>query len=550
LSSDANQAPDRFELIIIGAGINGAGVARDAALRALRVLILDKGDVAGGTTSWSTRLIHGGLRYLEHGEIGLVRESLRERERLLHIAPHLVRPLPLLLPIYRGDRRGRLLIRAGMIGYDVLSDGKSLPGHHMLDRNTTLGRAPGLAESGLLGAALYHDAQVEYAERLALENALDARAHGAEIRTYRQVDEVLRDDGRVAGVAGRDVLTGEPFRYAARVVVNVAGPWVDEVLDGSSLRRRSRLIGGTKGIHVVIEPFPGAPRDALYAEARQDGRPFFIIPWNDLYLVGTTDTRYDGDLDNVMAEDWEIDFLLAETNRVIPTAKLTPECVRYSYAGVRPLPYVPGESEGSITRRHILHDHELEAFGGTPGLISIVGGKLTTYRELAEQCVDLVLRKLGRAAVRSRTAEMPLPGARTDLTWSEFAASFARASGLPRQTLEHLLRVYGARAPQVLATASTLELREVFDPFTGAIAAEVPWAYQEEGARTLADVIARRTMTGLGPDAGIGADVAAAKVASETLGWDTDKVEAEIDGYRRWVSRYQPRALVATTCDA
>jgi glycerol-3-phosphate dehydrogenase len=183
-------------------------------------------------------------------------------------------------------------------------------------------------------------------------------------------------------------------------------------------------------------------------------------------------------------------------------------------------------------------------------LISIVGGKLTTYRELAEQCVDLVLRKFGRAAVRSRTAEMPLPGARTDLTWSEFAASFARASGLPRQTLEHLLRVYGARAPQVLATASTPELREVFDPFTGAIAAEVPWAYQEEGARTLADVIARRTMTGLGPDAGIGADVAAAKVASETLGWDVDKVEAEIDGYRSWVSRYQPRALAATTCNA
>src|ERR671916_597128 len=206
-SPGVHQATDRFDLIVIGAGINGAGIARDAALRGLRVLVLDKGDVGGGTTSWSTRLIHGGLRYLEHGEIGLVRESLRERERLLRIAPHLVRPLPLPRPIYQGDQRGRLLIRTGMLAYDVLSRGKSLPGHRMLDRSAALGRAPGLAESGLLGAALYHDAQVEYAERLALENALDARAHGAEIRTYYHVDEVLTEHGRVAGVVGIDVLT-------------------------------------------------------------------------------------------------------------------------------------------------------------------------------------------------------------------------------------------------------------------------------------------------------------------------------------------------------
>src|SRR5688572_14723216 len=220
----------RFDLIAVGAGINGTGIARDAAQRGLRVLLLDKGDIAAGTTSWSSRLIHGGLRYLEHGEIGLVRESLRERERLLRIAPHLVRPLPLLLPIYRGDQRGPLLIRAGMVSYDVLSGGKSLPGHQMLDRAAALARAPGLAEAGLRGAALYHDAQIEYAERLALENALDARVHGAEVRTYHHVTEILRNDGRVAGVAGVDILTGEPFRYSAPVVVNVAGPWVDEVL--------------------------------------------------------------------------------------------------------------------------------------------------------------------------------------------------------------------------------------------------------------------------------------------------------------------------------
>ena len=548
LSPDGSAPSHRFDLIVIGAGINGAGIARDAALRGLRVLVLDKGDIAGGTTSWSTRLIHGGLRYLEHREVGLVRESLRERERLLRIAPHLVRPLPLMLPIYRGDHRGQWLIWAGMVGYDVLSSGKSLPGHRMLDRAAVLGRAPGLAAHGLLGGALYHDGQVEYAERLALENVLDARSHGAEVRTYHQVHDILVENGCVAGVAGDDVLTGEPFRSMAPVVVNVTGPWVDEVLAGSDRRPGPRLIGGSKGSHIVVDPFPGAPRDALYVEARQDRRPFFIIPWNNLYLIGTTDTRYVGNLDTVTAEDWEIDFLLAETNRIIPSATLNRGSVRYTYAGVRPLPYAPSESEGAITRRHVMHDHETS--GGTPGLISIVGGKLTTYRELAEQCVDLVMGKLGRAAGWSRTAQVPLPGGNSNLPWGDFAASFAREAGLPRRTVEHLLRVYGTRAPAVLASATTPALREVFDPFTGAIGAEVPWAFEHEGARTLADVIARRTMVGLGPNAGIAADVAAAEIARAALGWSTAKADAEVDAYRHWASRYRPRALARDTIDA
>jgi glycerol-3-phosphate dehydrogenase len=400
----------------------------------------------------------------------------------------------------------------------------------------------------LLGAALYHDGQVEYAERLALENVLDAQDHGARVFTYHEVDEILSRDGHVSGVAGRDVLTGEPFDFEAPTVVNVAGPWVDEVLAGVGGVRQPRQIGGSKGSHIIVDPFPGAPRDAVYAEAREDGRPFFIVPWNDLFLIGTSDNRYDGDLDRVVAEEREIDLLLAETNRVIPTANLTREHVRYTYAGVRPLPYAPDESEGSVTRRHIVRDHGDS--GGPRGLISIVGGKLTTYRELAEQTVNLVLRKLGRAVGRSRTAERPLPGGRTGLPWDDFAASFARTSGLPRQSTEHLLRIYGARAPTLLATASTPRLREVFDPLTGAIAAEVPWAYHQEGARTLTDAIARRTMTGLGPDAGIGADSAAAQIARDVLGWDAAKADAEVDAYRRWVSRYDPRALKATAAGA
>ncbi|MCC7023185.1 MAG: glycerol-3-phosphate dehydrogenase [Thermomicrobiales bacterium] len=541
------EAPARtyFDLIVVGAGINGAGIARDAALRGLSVLLLDKGDIGSGTTSWSTRLIHGGLRYLEHGEIGLVRESLRERERLLHIAPHLVRPLPLLIPIYRGDKRGPLLIRAGMVAYDTLSFDKSLPRHRVLGRAGACAPAPGLAEAGLRGAALYHDAQVEYAERLALENALDARVHRADVRTYHEVEQILSAGGKVAGVSGRDLLTGARFRAEAPFVINVAGPWVDEVLRGTRETATQPLIGGTKGSHIVVDPFPGAPLDALYVEARRDARPFFIVPWNDAYLIGTTDIRYQGDLDWVSAEEWEIDFLLQETNRVIPEAGLAREHVRYSYAGVRPLPYQPESAEGSVTRRHIVLDHAER--GGPRGLLSIVGGKLTTYRELAEQAVDLVYTLAELPMVPSRTATTLLPGGLTPSLWPAFRAEVLREVPVPARSAEHLLRVYGARAPELLATATTPALRSVIDPYTGAIAAEVPWAVEQEGARTLADIIARRTMAGLGPDVGIGADAAAARIARQTLGWDAARAESEVVVYREWVRRYRPRVLAPAT---
>jgi glycerol-3-phosphate dehydrogenase len=531
---------NEFDLIVIGAGINGVGIARDASLRGLRVLLLDKGDVASGTTSWSTRLIHGGLRYLEHGEIGLVRESLHERERLLKIAPHLMQSLPLMLPIYQGDTRGPLTIRAGMMAYDALSFGKSLPHHQMLDRDGALQRAPGLSSDRLRGAALYFDGQAEYPERLTLENALDARDHGADVRTYHEVDTIAVAAGRVVGIEGHDVFTGQRFRAGAPVIANVAGPWVDEVLAGVPKMAARRRIGGTKGSHIAVEPFPGAPRDGLYVEARRDRRPFFILPWNDLYLIGTTDTRFEGDLDCVIAEDWEIAWLLQETNRVIPAAGLARSDVLYSYAGVRPLPFVPGAKEGSVTRRHAIVDHGAE--GGPRGLLSVVGGKLTTYRELAEQVVDLVQRRFGRVE-RSWTASIPLPGGRTRQSWPEFQAAFSRDAGLPEKSAMHLLRVYGTRAPSLLERATTPELRAIIDPARGAIAAEVPWAFEEEGARTLADLLARRSMVGLGPHAGVGADCAAASVARDLLGWDMARADAEIGAYRRWVSRYRPRRL-------
>jgi glycerol-3-phosphate dehydrogenase len=468
----------QFDIIVIGAGINGAGIARDAARRGQKLLLLDKGDIGGGTSSWSTRLIHGGLRYLEHGELGLVRESLRERACLMNIAPHLVHPLRILVPIYKHARRGVWTIRAGMIAYDLLSFSKSLPRHRMLSAVETLQQAPGLNREGLVGAAVYFDAQVEYAERLVLENALSAVEHGATVITYARVDKLRVAAGEVRGVefirvqsptsnvqsqptpgtagvrgpqpgspdgvldspADRGVgSNGERHSATTRVVINAAGPWIDQVL-AESTGDSPRLIGGTKGSHLIVAPFAGAADTAIYVEAETDHRPFFIIPWNGNYLIGTTDICYDGDLDHVRVETEEIEYLLRETNRVIPKAQLTRAQLLYTYSGVRPLPFVNEKDEQSITRKHFIR-----VSPHIDNLFSIVGGKLTTYRSLAEETVDLIFKKLGRGTPTCTTDQEALPGAT--------AIAQFRGVGLPKlpdATTSRLSRIYGTRSSLIL----------------------------------------------------------------------------------------------------
>jgi glycerol-3-phosphate dehydrogenase len=546
-----------FDLIIIGAGINGAGIARDAAMRGLKILLLDKGDIASGTTQWATRLIHGGLRYLEYYEVSLVRESLKDREILLHIAPHLVRPLGFLVPIYDRAKHGPLMVRLGMIGYDTLSLDKSLDNHRMLSAEGALEREPGLNPEGLLGAAFYYDAQVEYAERIAVENAISACEHGAVVLTYSKVNRLIRDGGRVAGVEFTDVLGSGTYSARAPVTVNVTGPWVDEVLGETT---GGRMIGGTKGSHLVVDPFPGAPKnEALYVEARKDGRPYFIVPWNGRYLIGTTDIRYDGDLDRVVADEDEIDYLIDETNYVIPEANLTRESVLFTYSGIRPLPFQPEGAEGSVTRSHIVYDHARGRGVGTKrsgvgegvprvdGLISIVGGKLTTYRNLSRQTVDMVYQKLGREAPESRTSKVPLPGGETQ-DFAAFAAQFKATSGLTEELAERLLKLYGVRAPDVLEMAGDdPSLRLPLGPSakveSGIIGAEVLYSFRREMAQALSDVLLRRTMVGLGPSVGLDVDEATAQVVVQHLGWSEERARSEVEAYRGYVERYKPRRM-------
>jgi glycerol-3-phosphate dehydrogenase len=531
-----------FDAVIIGAGVNGCGVARDAAMRGLRVLLLDKGDVASGTTSWSTRLIHGGLRYLEHGEVGLVRESLRERETLLRrVAPHLVRPLPVLVPVYAGRRRGLLTIRAGVLAYDLLSLDKTLPRHRMLTPAAALTPAPGLEASGLKGAALFYDAQIEYAERLALENALAARAHGATVLTYARVERLLVEGDAVRGVECKDLRGGTTHEARASIILNAAGPWVDEVLEGAcatDVRAHAaseKLIGGTKGSHIVVHPFDGAPHVAVYAEAVEDGRPFFVIPWDGKFLIGTTDELFDGDLDHVEAAAREIDYLIRETNRALPTARLTPADVLYTYAGVRPLPRVGARDEAGITRRHFIQPSHAR------GLFSVVGGKLTTYRSLAEEVVALLFRYLGRTPPPCTTATQPLPGADA-ADFDAFRETFSAQSPLPPAQTARLLKIYGTRAPEVLRLAlSDPRLASPLSVETASICAEVVFAFRDELAETLVDCLMRRTLVGLNGQVGLDAVEVAARVARQFLDWDDARASLEVENYKHYVARFHPK---------
>ncbi len=524
-----------FDAIVIGGGVNGTAIARDAALRGLKVLLLEKEDFSSGASAWNSRMVHGGLRYLEYGEIDLVRDSLLEREWLLRVASHLVKPLPFVFPFYKRNRRPAWLVTAGMITYDVLSMDKSLDRFHLVSRERLLQQAPGLDPQELRGGASYLECQADYVERLSVENAVSAAQYGAVILTHARVEEFIVEKGVVRGVVFRDTLADRAYRAHARLTVNVAGPWVDDVLKslGPSV---PRLTGGTKGSHLVISPFPGAPSHSMYYEAQSDGRPVLVIPWLGKFLIGSTDIRYSGDLDCVAADDAEIDYILRETNLLFPSANLTRDSVLFSYSGVRPLPYQEKGSEGSITRRHIVKDHapELE------GLMSVIGGKLTSFRSLAQDVVNKMLKKLGGKPRRCITAYIPLPGASVR-DYPAFCAWFRANAGLPEETANRLLNIYGTRSTEVLEFAKmSPDLLKPFSPETGAIGAEVLMAFRRDMAETISDVLLRRTMVALGPGLGVGADEAAARIAQRYLGMDAQLAEREVMMYRQYIERFQP----------
>ena len=517
-----------YDLIVVGAGINGVGVAQDAALRGLRVLLLEQDDVCSGVSAWSGRLVHGGLRYLEQYDVKLVRESLRERERLFRLVPHLVKPVPLMIPFYRRNRRPSWLVRVGMFTYDALSWDKSPPRHRILSAEQARTRFAGMATDGMTGAAVFYDGQVELAERLCVEIAVDAKDSGAQIRTHTRVDAPLLEGDRVVGVRWTDARTGEQGESRAGVVLNVAGPWIDGWVDGAG-KPQPRLNGGTKGSHLIVDPFPGAPDDVVYYESQRDGRLVLVIPWFGRYLIGTTDVRFEQDPGEARCDIGEAEYLLEEANTLMPQAHLTLDDVLYTYSGVRPLPYAPDKAESSVPRSHQLHDH---AADGLPGLVSVVGGKLTTYRQLAQDAVDDVFRRLARSAPPCPTKDRQLPGARPAQGPPPELESLSDA------TRARLERFYGSRAGAVIAlAAASPELARVVHPPSGMIAAELVFAVQVDLALTLTDVLARRVL--LAFERGHGLDVVddAAQVLGAHLGWDATRRAEEVADYHVWLER-------------
>ena len=508
-------AGEIFDLIVVGGGIVGTGVARDAALRGLRTLLLEKEDFGYGTTSRSSRLIHGGLRYLRRMELGLVRQDLKEREVLLGIAPHLVHPLPFVIPIVGALRR--TVLGCGLLLYDLLSFDKTLPSREWLSRRETLEREPGLELDGLVGSYLYYDCQVPHAERLCVENALSAVAHDALVFNHARVTGLLLAGNAVRGVELQDALSGEAYHARARLVVNAAGPWLDSVCDmlpgGPKL-----MVRRTKGVHLLT---PQICRNAVVLLARKDGRLLFVIPWQGYSLIGTTDTDYTGNPDAVTAEAGDVAYLLEEVCRAFPA--LQKANIFYTTAGLRVLAGSGGRAS-DISRQHKLVDHETR--DGVAGLVSILGGKLTGYRAIAEETVDLVCRKLDWKAP-CRSAQLPLPGAPT-----VSAEELARESGLSTETAAHLGALYGSRCSQILkiVRGDPGEARPIC-PHSLDILAQIRHAVEEEGTLTIADFLLRRSTVGLNQCQGTDAAETVAQAMSRLLGWSVARQRREVQEY-------------------
>ncbi len=552
LSPEARQAAldamatTELDVLVVGGGVTGVGTALDAVTRGLSTGLLEQRDYASGTSSRSSKLIHGGLRYLEMLDVGLVREALQERGLLLtRLAPHLVRPVPFLYPLtHRGWERP--YVGAGLMLYDAMAmAGKydvGLPRHRHLLKRQVARTAPDLRPDAFTGAIRYFDAQVDDA-RLVTTIARTAATHGAHCASRVKVVGFLREGERVTGARARDLETGREFDVRARVVVNAAGVWTDQIQE---------LVGGrgalnvqaSKGIHLVV------PRDRIRSESglimRTATSVLFVIPWGRHWIIGTTDTKWDLDKAHPAASRTDIDYLLDNVNRIL-RAPLGPEDVEGVYAGLRPL--LTGESEPTsrISREHTV-------VTPVPGLVIIAGGKLTTYRVMGRDAVDAARHSLGPDGIPdSITDRVPLAGADGYETRTNQRARLARDSGLHRARIDHLLGRYGSLVDELLALVA--ERPELAEPLEGAedyLRVEVVHAVTHEGARHLDDVLTRRTRISIETfDRGVHAARPAAELMSDALGWDAAAVDGEVDHYLRRVEaeRQSQRELTDSEAD-
>ncbi|HEX6906074.1 MAG TPA: glycerol-3-phosphate dehydrogenase/oxidase [Terriglobales bacterium] len=510
----------RFDVAIIGGGINGVAIARECARAGRTTLLVEQHDFAAGTTCRSTRLIHGGLRYLEHGEIGLVRESVRERRRLLQEKPHLVRPINFLLPLGPQAQRSALEVRFGLWLYRRFA-AAHFRNHAAKEGIAALER---LLDSGERWRIFqYEDAQCEFPERLVAEWLVEATDAGAVARNHTQVLEIEVAGGEARGLRLRHCLTGREARIEAGWIINAGGPWADQVAQSAGLKA-STMVGGVRGSHIVLPRFAGMPEAAIYIEA-VDGRPFFVIPWNHQVLAGTTEVPDRGDPGQVHASMEEVQYLLESVRRRFPRAAVSAEQIRYAYAGVRPLPFVGDDNLSAITRRHFLHDHRED---GVAQMISVIGGKLTTAASLARECA----RKIGIDAEEPRGTTFIPGGEDFHALLQEWASIAAAEAGISVESARAIGSWHGPGRIGIAQLAKNDDrMRQPLCPHTHHIVAEAANAFACEGAQTLSDVLLRRVPVALDGCWSEECSAQAAQRIASALGWSDLRMGTEREAF-------------------
>ncbi len=531
-----------FDVLVIGGGITGAGIARDAALRGLKTALIEKNDFGSGTSSKSSKLVHGGLRYLQHAEFRLVFEALRERTHLVTIAPHLVKPLPFVYPVYEGQSPGTFALNAGLWIYDAFSGFSAPKRHQMKSAKELLGIEPGLHASGLKGGAIYYDHQTNDA-RLTLENILDASFLGATILSYAKVESVhLRSKRLGALVQVIDTLhANRSTEVRAKVVINATGPWAEQAF---ALQGRTSIVTPklrpTKGVHFAID-FARLPiQHAIVMKSPKDGRVVFALPWrvseNSLgnrTIMGTTDTDFQGNYDDVYATEEDVEYLLNCAHHYFPKASLHKGDILSTWAGLRPLlaPKQEGVAESSTSREHELLKQ--------PGYLAIVGGKLTTYRSMAEEVVNevMVQLKMPQTLYPCVTHRRPLPGGTRN---TSIRALIPSKDDVPNwlELVNHWHLHYGSRAKALLALLSTLPQgwKELLDQELPYVMAEVDFSVLCEKAFQLEDVLLRRMPLLLqSKTQGLACAKAVAERMAQHLRWNQNEISMQVGRYEKLV---------------
>jgi glycerol-3-phosphate dehydrogenase len=511
----------QFQVIVIGGGINGVAIARECARAGRRTLLVEQEDFGSGTTSRSTRIIHGGLRYLEHGEIGLVRESLRERKRLLRQYPHLVHPLQFLLALDDTSRRSALRIRAGLWVYRLIG-GRGRGRNAGCEAGERLER---FLDAGRRWSVFsFQDAQCEFPERLVAEWLVEAIDAGAVVRNHTQVLAVDVRHGRAKGVLLRDRLNGKEGRVEGAWIINATGPWADRLCQRSQIKTARPMLSGVRGSHIVVPRFAGAPEAAVYSEA-VDGRPIFVIPWNEQILVGTTEAGDGGDPGRAQASAEEVEYLFASFIALFPRASLTATDIRYTFAGIRPLPYRPDANPSAITRRHYLHDHKAD---GAAQMISVIGGKLTTAAALAQQCAT----KIGASPHNPAQTAFATIAGDVGPHLDDFVRDVASAGGVSESSASAIVEWHGKRSVAIARMAvSSAELRTPLCPHSEHIVAEVLDAAANEHAITLGDILLRRVPVALGACWSHECSREATVRIKPVMGWSEKQAAAELEAF-------------------